>query len=444
MQPDLAPVDVERRYRAVFVGLVVLVLGLAGGGWLLADGDAEGHDRAAALAAPPGPVPTSFAQADKVVEPEVAVSARRGSDDEIELCGGHWVEAGPDAKPSRKATLELGESEFEQVANDVLARMTASESPRVQAAAHYYRAGSARQLRPASRETNAEAALHRDALVALARITDDPRVYGWAWRYCHLGSGRAAPGPQGTCTQISAAQWARMDPDNAEPWLAVAHEARERQDRAALDDAMFHVAAAARYQSVSWTLAGTVAEFVPQDERSALGTYMTIHQAFRADVGSDPAWPGTADYCESGAIADANRRETCERIAAVLVDRSTTWDALGEGFGIGQRLGWSEARLHAVTAQEEAHVAATFLGKVDEFPDFTDCTPLRAYTDWARSLAEFGPVETSRRQVNAIPAEQLAAEMRRLRDMATRMAAEQAASAAAAASVPGSDTVAQR
>jgi hypothetical protein len=79
-----------------------------------------------------------------------------------------------------------------------------------------------------------------EALARLAVESADPQVYAWAYRAC-----AAAPrGSAGSCQLINALQWARLDPGNAEPWFAVAREARGRRDGAGVDDAMFHVAAA--------------------------------------------------------------------------------------------------------------------------------------------------------------------------------------------------------
>ena len=43
--------------------------------------------------------PTSFAEVETASEPEAPQGASSGADDEIQLCGGHWVAAGPDGKP---------------------------------------------------------------------------------------------------------------------------------------------------------------------------------------------------------------------------------------------------------------------------------------------------------------------------------------------------------
>jgi len=248
--------------------------------------------------------------------------------------------------------------------------------------------------------------------------------------------------------QINAAQWARMDPDNAEPWIEVADEARRRKDEAALDDAMYHVAAAARHQPGWLVLAAIVADHAPQDERSMIGADRAVEQA--AGIDSHVAsWQGVFDYCSVKAAADPNRRETCERVAALLVERSTTSVVRSMGVGLGRRLGWSGERLNALADQRDAESMAARLRSGDPAQDdLVSCSAMRIHFDRIRAVAEFGEIETSRRDVEASGQSiaKLAAESRRLQEAdVRRFAAEEAASAASAPlPVASATAVAQR
>jgi len=440
MQPDLAPVDVERRYQATFVGLLVLAFALAGGWWLLADGDAAKQGASpAAVEATAIPGPTSFAEVE--TRPEPAAVALAGGDDEIQLCGGHWVKAGPDGKPAEEALRAFTAKAYDEVSRGALSLMAASSSPRVQAAAHYYLAG---QKRLEQEGRKAELDTHREALARMALVTDDAQVYAWAYQACRTDVTAVA----GTCMQINAAQWARMDPDNAEPWLAVADEARRRRDDAALDDAMYHVAAAERHQSGWVVVAAIVADHAPQDERSIIGSEIAVGQA----IGTEShlaSWQGVFEYCGVKATADPNRRETCERVAALLVERSNTLVARSMGVGIGRRLGWSGERLNALADQRDAESMAERLRAGDPpQDDLMSCTAMRAHIERIRAVAEFGEIETLRRDVEASgqSVATLAAQSRRLQEAdVRRFAAEEAASAASAPLPAASATaVAQR
>ncbi|MGO9947115.1 MAG: hypothetical protein ACLPWG_09730, partial [Steroidobacteraceae bacterium] len=90
----------------------------------------------------------------------------------------------------------------------------------------------------------------RDELVQLAVGANDPAVYALAIYKCAKNEDPAA----GACRQVSAAGWARMDPDNAIPWLLVVGQARANNDMQAEADAFYHAAQAhstdAYYDSV--------------------------------------------------------------------------------------------------------------------------------------------------------------------------------------------------
>jgi hypothetical protein len=298
--------------------------------------------------------------------------------------------------------------------------MAASASPRVQAAAHYYLAG------PEELDT------HREALARMALVTDDAQVYAWAFRSCR----RASAESPGACMQVSAAQWARLDPENAEPWLEAAGEARRHKDEIALDDAMYHVAAAERHQSGWQALAAIVIEHAPQDEPSMIGTEMTVTQAVGLEAAQRDPLHGVGEYCSVKAIGDANRRDTCERIATVLAERSTTLIARSMGMAMGRRLGWTAERLNALADQRDAEWMVTRLKGADPAQsDSASCAGIRTNIERVRAVAEFGEIETLRRDVEASgrSVAKLAAESRRLHEAdVRRIAAEEAASAASA------------
>lgn len=397
-EPESEPAETERRKRHTATGLAVFALGLAAVGfaWLATSGEAPAEATAAGLAPIAVPGPTSFAELEQRVEPEPPVVASVPAADEIELCGGHWVAVGPDGKPAPEALQAIVASLLDEVAGDALGLMAGSPSPRVRAAAHYFRVGRFASADVAPGDGRLAAAAHRDALARLASTTDDVHVYAWAWRACK-GAPEGAPG---ACMQVGAAQWARLDPDNAEAWLAVAEEARRHKDEAALDDAMFHVAAAERHDPGRMALAAALADYTPHDERSLIGTALAIAQAVRIDAAGSADWQGVAEYCSAGATAEANRRETCDRVAGVLAERSTSVAARDVAVTLGRRLGWSEERLEALAREREAEPAAARAsgGGPDRF-DPMACAAMHASIERVRAEAEFGEIEALRRGV---------------------------------------------
>ena len=451
MQSEPITAAIERKSRHTAVGLGVLALGAVSAAlFWFARGD-EAPPRIVAIADPlpianPGPASrparASFAAVEKAAEPLTPKFAAAGAEGEIQICGGHWVKAGPDGKPAEEALQAVVAQSLDDVAGAALAAMAASPSPRARAAAHYYQAGRIAMTAPAQRDRSAEAA-QRDALARLALLSDDAQVYAWAYRSCR----RAAAESPGACMQINAEQWARLDPDNAEPWLAVAAEARRRKEEAALDDAMFHVAVAEQHRPGWASLAATVVEHAPQDERSLLGTERVLVQALRIESRDSTGWQPTGEYCSDKALADPNRRETCQRLATVLTDRSTTVVARSIGAGLGRRLGWDAERLAALAQLRDAEAMVSQLRSSDAAPaEPVSCTAMRANVDRVLAGAEVGEIEMLRRDVVASgrPIAMLAADARRRHEAVRQAAAERAAAAAAAASAASAAMLAQR
>ena len=445
MQSEPAPAAIERKKRQTATGLAAIALAVVSAGlvWLAGGGEAPA-EVAAGLDLKAHPGPTSFAEVENTREPETPAVASAGADDEIQLCGGHWVKAGPDGKPMPEALQALVTKSLDEISGVAIGLMAASPSPRVQAAAHYYQAGRLAFASLSSRERVVEGTPHRDALARLAQLNDDALIYAWAYRACKS----AAAGSPGACMQITAAQWARMDPDNAEPWLAVAEEARRRKDEALLDDAMFHVAAAERHDSGWAALAATVADYTPQDERSLIGTFMAIAQGVGIEAAVSTDWQGVSEYCSVKATLEPNRSETCERMATMLADRSTSVSARHMGMTIGRRLGWNAERLDALAEQRDAESMATRLNGPDAaHDDPMACAAMRASIERLRAHAEFGELEMLRRDVaqSGLPVARLAADFRRQRERDRRqVVAGEAVSAESAASAASATTIAQR
>jgi len=222
-----------------------------------------------------------------------------------------------------------------------------------------------------------------------------------------------------------------LDPGNGEPWFAVAREARSRRDGAGVDDAMFHVAAASVHDAGWGRLVEEMVKAASQEDRMLVGTWLASADAMSYET-LDLAVPDLSRYCDSRALANANRRDTCDKIATVLVDRSTTLLGRSVGVGLAKRLDWPPARLAAVDEQSDATwaVESREARRRTEPPS---CGDIRS--DLARlvEVGRLGEVEALRRRVarTGEPIAALADEGRRLaRRAEVAGAAREAASAA--------------
>lgn len=322
------------------------------------------------------PVPPSSARA--------AVPRAVHADDEIAAgparpCVGDAIRTGP-SRQIVDDQVEAAQRLAAQAARTpTLVAMEASKDARARAAAHFFQSGDAS---------------HRDALVREAQSSGDPQIYAWAYAAC---SRPDAVG--GACQLISTEQWIRLDTSNAFPWLAIGMEAKQRNDTAALDDAMFHVATAARMDAGWGQLPSALLEHVPPGDVNLLGAYGLVTDGFGVDAGVPIHYFTASQYCKADKLADANRRETCERIAHLFVERSMTVTDTMVGTLIGNRLGWPAERLRSL--QQEREVLFNTSIVESEFDPSSSCDELRHKLERVRALASAGELNTLRRERKA-------------------------------------------
>ncbi len=168
---------------------------------------------------------------------------------------------------------------------------------------------------------------------------------------------QARRGGSGHCQVMTAAQWARLDPENAAPWLAVAARRRREKDATALDDAMFHVAAAERHDPGWSALAAIVIDHAPRDDanlsdrRRCRARVVGIEAARLPRL--QPDVRSTAALKELSAIRTGARPASgsrpCSRSARRPCWRGPSATALG------RRVGWPErATASALAGAERA------------------------------------------------------------------------------------------
>jgi hypothetical protein len=181
-----------------------------------------------------------------------------------------------------------------------------------------------------------------DALLRSAASTTDPVIYALAMRAC-LRDERASP----ACGPLSAAQWARLEPDNAMPWFALAARARSQRDVDAEAEAM-HRASLAKTSDPHLNLLSSILLPALRPDLPAQERTLVMLAVTSADASVLPVYAGAPEgYCEPARL-DANRRQTCEAIATLLVEKGLT--ALDRGIGIstGRKLGWPADKLDAL------------------------------------------------------------------------------------------------
>ena len=284
----------------------------------------------------------------------------------------------------------------------------------------------------------AEAEGDRDALARLAQDASDPQIYAWAYRGCQSATGSS----QGACSFINVGQWTYLDPLLADAWMAAAAEARLRKDGAGVEDAMFHVAHAERVDLGFAALAAEILNHVPTDDETLPGLSGLLAQASGIEVSRVRGLVSTLEHCGEKELVDSNRRETCERIAAVMIDRSMTSPARHTGGELGKRLGWPAERLDVLQRELDAGQAAVERQSERAAKEPQSCGAFRFEVERAHDIVRWGELEANRRVVAATgrtPAE-LAAQTRRRRAESEAKAARADAAASGAARAAASAT----
>lgn len=259
----------------------------------------------------------------------------------------------------------------------------------------------------------------RDALASMALTTRSAKVYALAMRACQSHR------KEGVCLQLSPEQWARLDPDNAVPWLHVAADAGDRREAPTAAEAFFRVSRATRSDAHWGALTGLVIAKLPPDlpilDKVALaGEVLAIEAA--ASVPFVPA----SQYCSVADVRDANRQQVCAAMAEVLVNKGSSLLDVALGASIGQRVGWPAERLAAVHDERDA---ITQLNEQAHSAHRWSCPVLVRTLNQLTEIGQHGELAAMRRALKQSP-EPVVVLARRQRESAALRTASAASSAA--------------
>lgn len=220
-----------------------------------------------------------------------------------------------------------------------------------------------------------------EELVKLASASRDPQVYSLAFLSCHYAGG-------GACDLLSAEQWATIEPDNGIPWLLMASAASARRDRVARDQAIYHAAAARRFDARLPDLLGMlqwpeIQSQAPQT-RSSLADQLTAAQMSLPMISYMPF----IQFCSESSSAYEDRT-ICGNLASLLLENRTLL-----GFSTGVRLaelaGWGPDEVKALREKKTEYQSAltAVLQERDKFS--SDCEDLAAFDRWAANYSRLG------------------------------------------------------
>ena len=199
-------------------------------------------------------------------------------------------------------------------------------------------------LRPVAEQT-------RNEVVQLAAGAQDPAVYAMALSMCDSS---AIANHDSACRQLSLQQWARLDSDNAVPWLLLAGKAQARHDNSAEADAFKHVASAHKIDSYSDSLFAFAEPELPRDVTPLERSYLAIEVIGVEAALRSPEYSIASRHCSSDAMKDGTVRQQCNSLAELLVTKGGNLLDLSVGKAIGARAGWPSERLEELGQERDA------------------------------------------------------------------------------------------
>jgi hypothetical protein len=191
----------------------------------------------------------------------------------------------------------------------------------------------------------------RDELVAMAIGSSDPAVYAIALRECALTTSDAA----GSCVQLSPGGWAKLDQDNAVPWLLVAARARENNDLAAEAAAFTHASRARRSESYNFSMLRYTQPDIPADATPLERWNLAINMFGVEAAFAEPAQPAML-HCSKAALQTRAVAQQCQALAELWTTHPETVMDLMIGKSLGARGGWPLQRVQALTEKANAYM----------------------------------------------------------------------------------------
>jgi hypothetical protein len=235
-----------------------------------------------------------------------------------------------------------------------------------------------------------------DELVQLAAGAGDPAIYALALQRCNRMN-TFADSSSGACPQISWRGWARLDPDNAVPWLMVAGVAHAAHDSAAENDAFNQASKSLKVDAYDDSLFAFSQSTLPDDvtplQRSYIGTEMIGIEA----AAFGPQYSIALHHCSVAAMQDISVKQQCVALAELLINKGTNLIAFGIGEAIGRQAGWPTVRVNALE-QEKNALMQSFRQQFEpgDDPNPWSCASVKRFNDYLDLRGRVGEIALAR------------------------------------------------
>ncbi len=345
----------ERRWRARsrrHWAILIACLAIVGVGVWLAIGERVGP-RVVLL---PTPVRAAPSKADVTVEsaaePTMPIASGGQGNERVDVCGLGWVEAGADGSVDAETLARM--PALVAARSRLLASLASSDDAFERAASLWLKTTD-----PASATLAGD---FREQLALSAMTTSDPRLYAMAFKTCMTATDAAS------CALLNARRWAQLDGGNGEPWIFVLDEALTRKDRPQADDALFHLAASERFDDRFFAVPALFAARTFASDTLLLAAHELAFDALALAATAVPPLQAVLDACRPSALAETDRRQRCDTIAATFVDRSDTLLFATIGARLGRSFGWPPKRLESIAALSSASDESMSPRQIDSSP----------------------------------------------------------------------------
>ncbi len=229
-----------------------------------------------------------------------------------------------------------------------------------------------------------------EPLIKLATSSNDPGVYTAALYAC-LGA------KDGGCENLSYAQWADMEPDNAAAWLSAASEAESRKDASAQAVALQRAVEATRYDFHVPRLAGIV-ETESAQAQGPLSLSPMYALLFSANaMAGVPLFSGMLKHCSREEVQDDARRTLCDALAEKMAESDESLITASIARLIGERVGWSAERLQSLKDEYTVGTGQIFEGITDQ--NMLSCDVLKKSNQRALRVLQIGDRAAAREAV---------------------------------------------
>ncbi len=353
----------------------------------------------------PVALPTAAASRDMEIEAPPPES--------MQLCGGDWVRTLPDGSLDEAAMVALpsvrdgmtrivtrlrSSPDALGKATALLLDLVATASMGAQPARDDTAKCEAACLQARIEDERRERANRMEPLVRLAIETQDPKVYALAYRMC------PQPIEAGACRLLSAEQWARIDADNAVPWLYLAGQSSERGDHAARDEALFRIGAAEGYRTYWLVATARMIDEAAHEDALLVPAQVLAPGLVGIEVaGASPNLALLTRACRDVTLdSDPNRWQLCSAAAERLAERSDTTIDRMVGIGMARRLGWSDERTDRLLGEVvDSRRAESVYGRAADPRIGRDCVAARRFLTDLASRGHLGEMAALRASLGA-------------------------------------------